>query len=74
MSLKQNEQKLDLEKVKEAASEYNHSEDIAKALGIRHNQLRYLLYTKIKKNDGGYKKSVRDAFYDGRGIYKKNRI
>lgn len=68
------EKKIDIKKLKEAASAHKNVKQIAQSLGITKWSLRYLLYTKCDDADSEYTAALRKAFYEGRCIYQKNKI
>lgn len=72
--MKRDPNRIDINRLRAAASTCDTMKSIATALGISRNKLRYLLYTKYDEEDANYTRDLRLAFYEGRSIYKKNKI
>lgn len=70
---KRNPHKPNLEKLKVAASVCDTAEGVAEMLGISRNRLRYFLYTKYDEEDEQYTQAFKNAYFDGRTEYRKNR-
>lgn len=62
---------INADTLRNVSAKYRTIDEIAKALGLKKNTLRYLLHTDYIDDDGFIEK-IRHAYYEGHAEYWKN--